>query len=306
MKKPVLVMFFMLIFYIIFVAYSDFGKFSINILHFKFYYLPLVLLLGFIERIILALRQQLFLKNIDISIPLKQSILLYFASLSMTITPAGSGQVIKSYFLKKKYGFSITKSYPVVFVERFHDLLAPLIILSTLLIFERIFASMTLVVILGFVSILIYVSFRSQKLFEYLAKFLIRLPKLRQFTNNVIQSYDVFHSITSKKITIQGILLSLIAWIIDAMIAYIIFNGFDLNFGFISTTIMVFSSVLFGAISMVPGGVGLTEISLVSFLTKKGLELSFVISIIILTRFVGLWYPTILGFISTKLFLSKN
>jgi len=306
MKKPLLVIFLILIFYISFVAYSDFGKFSSNILHFKFYYIPLVLLLGFSERIILALRQQLLFKKIDINIPLKQSILLYFASLSMTITPAGSGQVIKSYFLKKKYDYSMTKSYPIVFVERFHDLLAPLIILSILLLFEKISTSITLVIILGIISILVYVAVRIHKLFEYLAKILIRLPKLQKFANNVIQSHDIFYSLTTKKITIKSIFLSLVAWIIDAVVAYIIFNGFGLNFSFISTTIMVFSSVLFGAISLLPGGVGLTELSLVSFLTKKGLEISLVTSVIILTRLVGLWYPTILGFISTKLFLSKT
>ena len=42
----------------------------------------------------------------------------------MEVTPAGSGKLIKSYYLKKKFGYGISKSFPVFIIERFYDLLA--------------------------------------------------------------------------------------------------------------------------------------------------------------------------------------
>ena len=60
------------------------------------------MLLGtFVTMIIKGIRQHVMLKNLKVSLSLKNSILLYFAGSSMTLTPGGIGSVIKSYFLKK-------------------------------------------------------------------------------------------------------------------------------------------------------------------------------------------------------------
>lgn len=64
------------------------------------------------------------LKDLCVSLSIKNSILLYFVGSSMTLTPGGAGSIIKSYFLKKKYGIKISNTFSLIILERFHDLLA--------------------------------------------------------------------------------------------------------------------------------------------------------------------------------------
>ena len=100
MSKKFFFIFGILIFYVIFIAYSDFEEFSINISQFDFSYLPIILAFVFLGIMIKSLRQQLLYKQIKVFISFKTGILLFISGLSMEATPGGSGELIKSYYLK--------------------------------------------------------------------------------------------------------------------------------------------------------------------------------------------------------------
>ena len=107
------------------------------------------------------------------------------------------------------------------------------------------------------------------------------------------------------KTTIKAWAAGIIAQIFFSLSIYSVFLAFGQDLGFIFTTEVVYSSILFGAISLLPGGVGLTEISTVKFLTEKGMEISLATTITIMLRLTTIWFATVLGFITTKLFLKK-
>ena len=88
--------------YVIFIIFSDIEKIILNFSNVMIhsYIIPIVLLFS-ITLIVRGLIQKQILKQLDIEISFKQSLLIYFAGLSMLITPLGIGQTIKSYFLKK-------------------------------------------------------------------------------------------------------------------------------------------------------------------------------------------------------------
>jgi len=301
--KKFLILFIALIFYVIVIAYSDFEQFFNNVSKFRFELLPLILGLGFISMLIRGLRQQLLLKKIGVKIPLKNSLLLYLSGLSMIVTPGGSGQLIKSYFLKTKFGFKISKTLPLIFVERLHDLIALLcIIVFTLIIIQNHSTSIVVGIVASF-TILGYTALRFKILFEKILKFLRKIPVLNKQLNNFSESYDGLHLMTSGKTTIKCWLLSLFAWGLDAVVVYLVFVGFDLNLEIVFTTFVMFSSLLFGVITLLPAGLGVTEISAIGFLTEKGVSLYMATSTIIMVRMVSIWYSTAIGLITTKFFL---
>ena len=71
-----------------------------------------------------SLRQYFFLKQISIKISFKENIIIYLAGLSMIISPGGMGEIIKSHFLRENHNISISKTSPIVLIERYHDALA--------------------------------------------------------------------------------------------------------------------------------------------------------------------------------------
>lgn len=295
-----------MIFYVGFIAYSDFSKFTFNFFHFKFEYLIPILSIGFLTLFIKAVRQHLILHQIDIRIPFKDSLLLYFSGIAMTVTPGGIGAVIRSYYLKNKHGHKISRTFPITLIEKFHDSLAVVIIIFVSLITIKSYEAMTLASVIGIVLILIYTAVRIKNFFMLTSKMLSRIPLVNRQIDKLFQSYDTFHTLTSRRITIQCLLVSLASWGGDAIAVYLTFVAFGLKLQIAYTTVVSFSSILFGSISFLPGGVGLTEASMVGLLVKNGMELSLATSVVFMVRLVGIWYTTAIGFITMKFLLSKN
>ena len=305
MSKKFLAIFLILIFYILIIAYSDFNKFTENIFQFHFEYLPLILGIIFASMLVKGIRQKLLLNKIGIELSSKNSILLYLAGMSMIITPGGSGELIKSYYLKKKNGYSQSKTFPLVFVERFYDLLAIVsIIFLTLILFQILEVFIVAAFALGLLTV-IYFSMRSKRFFSFMSRFITKIPKLSKFVKNIEESYPSFQSLTTSNIP-KNWLLSFLAFGLDAIAVYFVFIGFGLDFDFVFTTMVSLSSLLFGVLTLVPAGIGVTEVSFVSFLTQEGISLSLATSIIIMIRLTGIWFATGIGFITTKLLFQKR
>ena len=132
------------------------------------------------------------------------------------------------------------------------------------------------------------------------------MKKLKKVFDNISKSYDGMYEMLDPKTTIKAWAIGIIAQIFFALSVYSVFLAFDQDFGFIFTTQVVYSSILFGAISLFPGVVGLTEITIVNFLTNKGMEISLATSITIMLRLVTIWFSTIMGLITTKIFLKEK
>ena len=306
LSKKFLLLFGILIFYVVFIAYSDFQEFSVNISQFEFSYLPIILAFIFLGIIIRGTRQQLLYKQIEVFISFKTGILLYISGLSMIVTPGGSGELIKSYYLKKNFGYPLAKTFPVVIMERLLDLAGiggVLLIVGLLLDNYNIILLMLL--LLSIVS-LIFVSGKKEKLFNFLLSILEKIPILKKQATSFSESYQVFGELTSSKIMTKTLGLSFFVWMTDAIMIYFIFIGFNLNFDIIFSTFSMYSSLLLGVLTMVPAGVGVTEISFVEILKGEGVDTAVSTSLVILFRLVTIWFLTALGFCATRYFLKNN
>ena len=306
MSKKFLLLFGILIFYVVFIAYSDFQEFSINISQFEFSYLPIILAFIFLGIIIRGTRQQLLYKQIEVFISFKTGILLYISGLSMIVTPGGAGELIKSYYLKKNFGYPLAKTFPVVIMERLLDLAGiggVLLIVGLLLDNYNIILLMLL--LLSIVS-LIFVSGKKEKLFNFLLSILEKIPILKKQATSFSESYQVFGELTSAKIMTKTLGLSFLVWITDAIMIYFIFIGFNLNFDIIFSTFSMYGSLLLGVLTMVPAGIGVTEVSFVEILKGEGVDTATSTSVVILFRLVTTWFLTVLGFCATRYFLKNN
>ena len=306
LSKKFLLLFGILIFYVVFIAYSDFQEFSVNISQFEFSYLPIILAFIFLGIIIRGTRQQLLYKQIEVFISFKTGILLYISGLSMIVTPGGSGELIKSYYLKKNFGYPLAKTFPVVIMERLLDLAGiggVLLIVGLLLGNYNIILLM--LILLSVVS-LIFVSGKKEKLFNFLLSILEKIPILKKQATSFSESYQVFGELTSSKIMTKTLGLSFFVWMTDAIMIYFIFIGFNLNFDIIFSTFSMYSSLLLGVLTMVPAGVGVTEVSFVEILKGEGVDTAVSTSLVILFRLVTIWFLTALGFCATRYFLKNN
>ena len=60
------------------------------------------------------------------------------------------------------------------------------------------------------------------------------------------------------------------------------------------------TSIILGVASLIPGGIGVAEASLVGLLTLQDIEFSDAVVAVVLIRLFTLWFSTISGFITLK------
>jgi len=295
-----------MIFYILFILYSDFHNFSTAVYEFKYQLTGPIIIIAVIEVILKGLRQQILLKKSKIIIPLKSSILLYLSGLSMTITPAGSGQIIKSYYLKKKYSFPISKTLPIIIIERWHDLLAiTLLIVISLIFVHSIILSILTIIILGVLSIT-FTACRISKLFSFLKWLSKKIPIIDKNLDKINESYNGLRVITGVKITVASWFMSMVCWSLDVIVVKLIVVGFGVKLSLFHTIIAIYSSLLVGVVTLIPGGLGVTEVTAVGLLLKAGIVLSLASSITLFYRIMSVWFPTLIGFVMIKTFLCQK
>lgn len=295
-----------MIFYISIILYSDLEEFSKNFLQVKYEYLPIIISLVSVGLVAKAIRQFILLREIGINISIKENFMIFFSGLSMQATPAGLGTMIKSKFIKEHHGHSLLKTMPIVLVERFHDLLSVITIITILSFFYQLAEIQLVLVFLIPMLILGYLAVRKEKILVFFINRLLKIKFLSKFIQNLFESRDTLQALSTKKIMLSCWGISLIGMIFEAFSIYFSFIAFNLDFSIIETTLIVFTSMVIGSISFMPGGIGLTEASLIGLLVLSKVELVTASSLTIFIRLTTIWYATIVGFIATRILFSKK
>ena len=285
--------------YGVFLFFSDFNIISEQISNFKYEFLPLILLLVSISWTPLLVRWQILLKKNDINIPIKKSFLLFLGGMSMSITPGHVGELIKSQLMKTIYNIPRTKTAPIIFVEKFYDLTGAIIAS----IIGIIILGMDTSLILISVSILIVIIFLIyyRPIFEFILKRVTKTKFFSKYSENISDSYEIVRNSTTPQISLISFGLSILYWIIISIAVHFILLSFGIESVSILKTISIYSSsVIIGAISFIPGGLGITEGSLIGLFSLEGIDISLALILSVMIRILTMWYSVSIGFICLK------
>src|SRR5215212_1708634 len=284
-KRSLTIIITVVIFYILLVTFSDITQFITHIHNINIVFLPLILLCFSASIILRSIRQNLILRYIDINLHFKENLILYAAGLVMTITPASLGQVIKSHYLLKYYNQPISKTLPIVLVERYHDVLALLSFIIIFIVTNKIDALVTPIFVIGALFIAITIIVKYKQLLVSFQGLLSKISFLKKNLGDGSLEFNRTLSLLFRRKRICYIwFVSMCAWFFEAIGIFLSFEALKLHFSFGLTTALGFSSILFGALSFIPGGLGVTEVSFVKILSSYGLEISASITVILLIR----------------------
>lgn len=306
-KRHFTVIIAVVIFYILLATYSDMEQFIKYIYNINIGFIPLILLCFSASIILRSIRQNLILRYIDINLSFKENLVLYTAGLVMTITPASLGQVIKSYYLLKYHNQPVSKTLPIVLVERYHDVLALLSFILIFVVINKIDILVTPIVVIGLLLTAVTIIAKYKQLLYYFEGLLSKISFLtKSLGDNSSFEFNITLSLLFKRRSVCYIwFVSMCAWFLEAIGILLSFEALKLDINFGLSTAFGFSSILFGAISFIPGGLGVTEVSFVNILSNYGLEISMSTAVILLIRLSSTWYSTVIGIIATK-FISKR
>jgi uncharacterized protein (TIRG00374 family) len=306
--KIVAVFILSLLLYLVFILFSDIHKVQKITAQFNWKVLPFLLFLVLCNYFFRALRFHLYLRELKIFIPLKESISVFLSGLSMTVTPGKSGEIIKAYLLKKTHNVPVSEVLPLLIIERMTDGISMILLgIGGIFILQK----SIIFFIASALFVALFILFLKSK--KIILPILHKLEK--KFPNfKLLKFFDIFFenskTLVSAKNLTMGIVLGCIAWFFEGFVLYYIISNFiHLNFfSGISTALFIFSfSSIAGFFVLIPGGIGVAEGSITYFITTFfALSTAPAVFITLFFRFISLWFGVSIGLIALMHNLRKN
>lgn len=249
-------------------------------------------------------RWQYYLALLNYRIPIIRSFAYYLAGFSLTTTPGKAGETIRSLYLHQ-HGVKFSASLATFFTERFLDVIviACLALLSLLHFIEYQSIIVTSISIL-LVMVVVFAYGNTHYLIERLLP-LIKIKLRLKFINRLLEYLTFFLSHTKQLFAFKFLSLALtlgtIAWLLQGLAFIYLLQHFNIEINLWLALGIYAASLLAGAISFIPGGVGTTEAAMAFLLIAVGADKQTALVIPIITRIASLWFAVSLGAFSTLL-----
>ncbi|NVK29559.1 MAG: flippase-like domain-containing protein [Gammaproteobacteria bacterium] len=256
----------------------------------------IVLMLSAVNYGLRFIRWQIYLAKLGHPVNWRPSLRIYLSGFALTTTPGKAGEAFRGILLKK-YHIPHSKSFAAFISERLSDLIAILIFSFFGLIYYS--GAIPLAILGTLITIMSIGLIRSQSVLQTVSTWALkRRSKIRGFINNiVVMLYE-----TQKCYTIRLIALttsiSLIAWGAEALAFHWALEWLGNEIPLVVAVFIYATSMLAGAASMLPGGLGSSETVMISLLVFFGLEVSTAVAATVFIRLTTLWFAVIIGLIA--------
>jgi len=290
-SKVWLIILFAVAVYLLMGIYADFGKLSQAMKDFRWAFLLLLFALTTTNYLLRFIKWDFFLKRAGVYLNLKDNLFVFFSGLAMIITPGKIGEIWKGWLIKDINGEELSKTVPVVIVERITDVLGLAILsLFGVLYYKQ---GIYLILVLLLLFLLFFAAVKSRTTSTWIISKLE--TKMGKYAENIKTMHRTFEATMESKGLIGMSLLSAFAWFFECLGMYIVILGFKecLNIT-LATFIFSFAS-LAGAVSMIPGGLGVAEATISGLLQFFGSAPATSVGIAIIIRLGTLWYGAIMG-----------
>ncbi|MEK7991615.1 MAG: lysylphosphatidylglycerol synthase transmembrane domain-containing protein [Thiotrichaceae bacterium] len=240
-------------------------------------------------------RWQWYLTTTDYqNLSMIQSFRYYLIGFAFTTTPGKVGEMIRSLFLYS-HNVSFPQSISMYFIERLSDLLTMVLLSALILIQFTGYAKWLIPPIL--VATIILTVLQRPALLEYIQNQLHRyLPeKLDQLASKIFELLSHASRLLTFKFLFGGLALSLVAWGAEGIGFYLILAYLGVDINPILAIGIYAMSIVIGAASFMPGGLGGTEAAMLIFLVNLGVSQEVALAATLICRFATLWFAVILG-----------
>jgi uncharacterized protein (TIRG00374 family) len=252
-------------------------------------------------------RWHYYLKVLGLKVPAGHSFLVFLGGFSLTVTPGKLGEVVKAFLLRESHGIPAARTAPIVIAERFTDLVG-LLLLACVGIFTfktdpRFLIVGASLIIFGLVVVSV----------EPIAKFFLRLsarvPVVRRVTPKLEEAYQTTAELLRPRPLVLGVLLSVVSWFFECAAFWAVVHGFAGAAVDIQAATFIYASMtVAGALSFLPGGLGVTEAGMLAMLEQlaTGCNRSVAAAATFVTRLCTLWFAVLIGIAALLVFAKST
>lgn len=261
-----------------------------------------LLALSLLNYALRALRWHLFSRHLGLPVPFRRSGLYYFAGFAATTTPGKIGEGLRLWFLERADGCRYERTAALLLGDRFSDLTATVLLC---LLGISSFAShlWTTVVLAILIGALIGLFMRPAALVWLLTLgygWAKRWPRLfARLRVALRQTARLF----APRIYAAALVLATIGWFAEGLALYWLLTLLGADVSLREAVFVLAFAMIVGGLSMMPGGLGGTEATMVALLLALDVGADVAIAATAVIRVTTLWFAVGLGFLALPLAL---
>ncbi len=278
---------------------GKFGDFWEALQSFPLFYIPPLLGLAGLNYLLRYARWHIYLRTLGVRIGYWRNCQVFMAGLTMSLTPGKAGEALKAHLLRGDTNNPWSAGLSAVFAERLTDLMGVVILVVLGLSSLPLGRDMAL---LGVVTCLGLFLIFSQPIFlKPLIRLVGKIPGMAGRWERLAEIQSNIQQLLSFRLLVVALSISVVAWFAECLVLYFALVVSGGKASLMEATFVYALSTLGGALSLLPGGLIVTEGSMAGLLRLFGVELSRGVLVTVIVRLCTLWFAILIGIISFSL-----
>lgn len=260
--------------------------------------LAIVIALSFANYLLRGLRWHVLTREVAPDVPLRESLLYFFAGFAFLLTPAKIGEVVRLWLLKSRHDVPYARSLGLLLLDRVLDVVSLVLFAAVGLLGRSEHSAPLLAFLAALAGLTALVS--SRRLVVTSVALVHRWsgrrwPGLMRFS---LQSYRALRQVSRPSVLATALLLSLAAWAAQIAGAWMIFAALGHSLDAVTATFVFSFTILAGSVPIFPGGIGGAEAAMVGLLVLVGMPSALAVTAMVLCRLATLWLALLVGFVA--------
>lgn len=241
-----------------------------------------------------AVRWGYLMRLMDAPMRARDAVYVQLSGMTMTVTPGKVGEVLKGYLAREIVGLPMARGVTLVFTERLTDVVA-VVALSTGAV--GLFADTALGVGIAAGALVVGIALLTSRRVHAIAlRMAEKQPWLAQHAGHAQAVSDTLQTTLALRALVISTLISAVAWGLEGVALWVCVSAMGFNELTVLATVAVYAiATLIGAFTFLPGGIGLTEASMVGLLIAAGMASADASAATLLIRVVTMWFGVALG-----------
>ena len=301
MKRAILSVIIAIVLYTILVLHSDLQKVVTSADSINLKWVPLFLLLPLLNYVVRFGKWVYFLGRIGVKVPLKENFLIFIAGFSMTVSPGKMGELLKCSLLKKRFNIPVEKTSPIVVAERLTDLISMVLLALIGALFVKSSVALPAAGAGALFVAIIMVVLLNYKAWSIFSRIAAKIPVLKTKTHLFEEFRNAATVLLNAKSLFVSVPIGMLSWGIEALVLCVVAASMGYSLPASVALLSHSAGSVAGAISMIPGGLGLTEVTIDGILCGYLPEATATVTTLLM-RFATLWFSVVLGVIALWIF----
>ena len=253
-----------------------------------------LLALSLVNYAVRAWRWVRFGDYLGFRVPAARNVVYYLSGFCLTSTPGKAGEAIRLWFLKTGHGIGYVRSLPLMLADRIVDmwaiLLLALVSIAGFAEYHWQGAALGLLITASSIPVLFPLQF--QPVLRWVHGCAPRRGRWIVRARRVLRVMSTLRSWRTYGLTL---IPTVGGWLAECAALFLLLQHFGSDISLVNATFVFSFSIIVGAVSMLPGGLGSTEATLVILLRTLGVDLDQALAVTAIIRITTFWFAVLIG-----------